>query len=342
MTGHARERTIAVQEEITGQAPIKHLRAAKKQSSRSCEGNDMLRKAVRALKRMIISYETRRLQSNIINQSSKEKRTVRIVEYHQQYGCITLPEARWIFQHLERWSGYYMLYLIMAQAGLRQGEMCKLHLGSEGRPSSFKNDFWDIYYEVEKPRCKVNKRGEQEEKSKWREVHLDPFVREELLVYLKRYCTTIGPDGNLIYCTPWFYIDKNGETVSNKLFSFRGPEITAAYWWKIKERMRAAGFDVDRLEKGFTRKAGDEVQSETLTYVLRPHMWRHFATTIYYQQHHCDIISAQHWIGHDLPSTTSVYLHSPEELGSTRDALKTITWQEITGYDMEPTIEVYR
>lgn len=294
----------------------------------------MLRWMVRAAKALIIKFEMRRLQSKEISKTTTDKRSVQIVEYRQQYGCITLPEARWIFQAVKRWSAYYILWLFMASTGIRQGEFCKLHLGSEEFKSSFKNDFWDMTYELDKPRNRVNKKGEQEEKTKWRTVRLNAFVRHEFLCHLKLHCTAVGPDGNLIYCTPWFYKDKKGRIITNKLVSFKGPETTDAYWWKVKARMRRAGFDVDRLEKSFTRKAGEEISSVKDTYVLRPHMWRHFATTLWYHQHNCDIISAMHWIGHDQPATTSVYLHAPDELASTPEELRSITFEQITGYDM--------
>lgn len=285
----------------------------------------MLHKTLLAMKRAITSYETRRLRGKILRERNTKQRRILIKEYDQEYGCITLPEAQWLFQTLERWNQYYTYYLLAASTGMRGGELCRLSL------RNFNKDFTTITYEVAKPSKRHNEEDILVEKEKVRSVVLDPWVRDELLTYLKRHCTGVGTDGNCCYVTPWSYTDDDGNVVSNKLFSFRDIDITTAYWHKIKKRMRLAGFDVDRLER-HTRR--DFAGTEKKTYVLRQHMWRHFALVLYYYKNNKDIIQARNWINHSDVAITSNYLHSAHELGSNEDILRTITWEQITGHDM--------
>lgn len=279
---------------------------------------------------LIDAYELRRLRSirrsNIERKHTKASRTIRIREYDQTYGCFTLPELRWLFQTLPRWGPYYTYFLLAASTGIRGGELVKLTL------ANFDKDFTRISYQVLKPSQRTNEEDMLVEKHKWRTVELDEFVRQELLMYLKRHCVGVGSDGNYVYVTPWHYTGEDGEIINNKLFSFKDLQTVTAYWHKLKKRAKTEGYDVDRLERQTTNHF---TGSETNTYVWRMHMFRHLSTVLYYYKHSMDMIDTMNWINHNDPEVTTRYLHSASEVASTPEELRKIKWTDITGHQME-------
>lgn len=95
--------------------------------------------------------------------------------------------------------------------------------------------------------------------------------------------------------------------------------------------MAKAGFDSLRLEREFHRPVREE---RDCTYVLRPHILRHFAASVM-QYKLKSIICVRDWIKHEKAETTNGYLHSADALGVTADYLETASWADILGYSEE-------
>jgi integrase len=200
---------------------------------------------------------------------------------------------------------YFILRLTTGMRGREAMDLTLYHL----RP-----DLSGFSYRVDKP--KTNKRKQvRTEYRKHRRIVLDPWVKEQLGIYLRRYCREV----NGIWISPF---------PSQKLFPWDDMAIIDAYWHKLRHKMKRAGFDSHRLEKMSTRGSHQKP-----TYVIRPHILRHFYASVMYVKFRHDIKRVQEEIKHSESRTTDGYVHSPAALNSTEEYLLTASWAKILGYE---------
>lgn len=290
----------------------------------------IINKLMTILEHTVNSYRSRRLHSAIREKRERLTHRKLIYEYDHQYASITLPEARWIFQHHERWSPHYLFFLLMASTGIRSCELVKVSI------SDFLKDLTGFTYKVAKSRKRL-KGAVLEERYKERSVTLDPWVRDELLVYLKQHCLGKDATGEYVFVSPWTTRDDEGTLITNLLFPWGDNQILHAYWWKLRQIMAREGFDTERL----TKRTIDTLKGhERLTHVLRLHNWRAFYCSLEYYRQGMDMKAVQVRINHTKIETTARYVKAASQLGSTAAQLAKISWAEITGYLLPHDLEV--
>lgn len=229
-------------------------------------------------------------------------------EFDQEFSCITIAEVRWLLRAVPRYSPYWMYFLIRITTGMRGREAMDLTL------YDLQPDLSGFTYRVNKP--KTNKKKQiRTEYRKHRRILLDPWVRDQLKIYLARYCREV----NGVWVSPFLH---------QKLFPWEDIAIIDAYWHKLRKKMLKAGFDAERLEKLSTREG-----STKPTYVIRPHILRHMYASIMYVKFGYDIKRVQEEIKHSESRTTDGYIHSPGALGTTEEFIRGSKWSCILGYD---------
>ena len=244
-------------------------------------------------------------------------------EYDQEHNCITIQELRWILRHAKRHSAFYTACVLLASAGLRSDELLSLTL------YNLSPDARTITYQVLKPK-KDHDDGTLTITRKHRTVTLDPWVAGELRSYCDLHFSTIDAYGRKQYHSP--YHDKvpncRGLQQSQKLFPWKNTSVFDVLWYKLRHAMHKAGFDSFRLDTLTIRP-----DAEHKVHVVRAHQLRHFALTVYYYQHGCDLKAAQTWIKHSRSQTTDGYVHSAAQLGSTPDELRNLSYSHLFGFD---------
>ncbi|MBR9703129.1 site-specific integrase [Candidatus Woesearchaeota archaeon] len=239
--------------------------------------------------------------------------TVQVEKYDQLHDCITVQEVRWILRHCKRHSPYYTYFLLRATTGVRGSEILSWTL------YHFSPDLKTITYRVDKPFKNVNRNGELCVQTKHRRVELDQWVANELRVYLETYGRVFN--GEFVLSNP-----------GQKLFSMRDNKIVISYWYKLRRKMEKAGLDSFRLWRLYRRPNRD-----LGVFVLRPHIFRHFAASVMYYRLNKDIKAVQEWIKHEDSKTTSGYIHSADSLGVPRELLEKASWAELLEFDEAQT-----
>lgn len=246
-------------------------------------------------------------------------------EYDLLHDCITVQELRWILHYgVERYSAHWMFYLLRLDTGCRTGEMLQ-HMTLYNLSS----DLWEFTYAIAKPGKKISRSGDIIETHKHRRVRLSPGVRNELVQYLNRHCRIINgqyvspyPNQQIF---PWYdYKNKRGQHV-------KATQTVGAYWWKLKNRMKKAGFDAHRKIRDWRRDSSN--RRAIPVFVLRPHILRHFFLSRFYYRNGKDIIACMKEIQHNDVETCRAYLHTAQSMGTTEQELQTLSLMELLGYD---------
>jgi integrase len=254
-------------------------------------------------------------------------------EFDLEHECITLEEIRWMLRKIGFLTPYWMYFVIRATTGIRPDEALKLTLyhlspGLQG-----------FNYCVDKASTRAVKGHGQLRKRKHRRVMLDPWVREMLVLYLNRTCRVVNgeyispyPNQQLF---PW--VDRVNP-LTGKIVS--ATAIVGAYWSKLRKKMLLAGFDSMRIKRRYTKRQANTPKGRMVeeTYVIRPHILRHFYASIMYVKYGFDIKKVMEDIKHNDVETTNGYVHSPSSLGTTAEYLLKASFAEILGYDPQQGI----
>jgi len=223
---------------------------------------------------------------------------VDVEEYDHVHDCITIDEVRWILRYCRRGSPYYTYFLLRATTGVRGSEILNWTI------NHFTPDLKSVSYRVDKPAQRLNRHGEEVVRHKHRIVRIDDWVIGEL----RTYFDTFFGNNSGVYQSPF------GD---GKLFPMKNNKIVISFWYKLRRRMEKAGMNSFRLWKLYKRP-----NRNVSVFVLRPHIFRHFAASVMYYRLNKDIKATQEWIKHEDSKTTSAYIHSAESLNSTEEELK--------------------
>lgn len=240
---------------------------------------------------------------------------VRIEEYDVKHKCITVEEIRWILDHCKRFSPYWMYFVIRITTGMRPEEAVRLTL------YDLSPDLTTINYRVDKAATRISRRCEYVRRCKHRAIVLDPWVRSQLIEYLNRTCRAVHVEGRTEYVSPY---------QGQKLFPWSSMMVVGAYWYKMRQHMKAEGFDAMRMVRESIREVTGH---HDRTYVLRPHILRHFSASVMFYKLGKDLASVRDWIKHEDVEITNGYLHSASEMGTTAEFITTAAWPEILGFD---------
>lgn len=247
---------------------------------------------------------------------------VLVEDYQQEYGCITVDEARWILHRCGRHTPYYTYFLLRMTTGIRGHELLEVQI------NQLRDGMRTLMYRVDKPKVRKNRYGELQETRKIRTVQLDPWVTRELIAYCERYMVVqTHPDGTHSYLSPY-----NNRGKTGLLFPWKGADIVLAYWNKLRHKAHAAGFDAHRLERQYIRLEPSRRIMDDKTYIWRPHMLRHFYCSVMLARLGCHKAVAKD-IRHSGADTTWTYCHAPSELGRSLEELRTLSWAQLFGYD---------
>lgn len=251
------------------------------------------------------------------------------IEYNHVNDCITVDEFQSLLRYCRRGSVYYTYWLLKASAGPRGGEIVDWRLGN------INPDFSVIDWETEKAR-KKNESGRIVEITKHRSAELDSFVKNELVQYLLDFFGMEEVNGKTRILSPYGH----GHLFPWMRGSFKIPDpdpkrrrnkavnVTEDYFCKWRVKMSLKNPSYNRL--AFKSTGGG--QKDSLFYVLRPHILRHFAATIFFYKNGQDMRLTQQFMRHSKMSVTEGYVHSAKALGRTPEQIKNMSWAEIAGY----------
>lgn len=262
----------------------------------------------------------------------------KIVErFDLQHNCLTFEEIKWLLRRVKRHSPLYTAILLGITTGMRCAEILSLSL------QNISPDFERITYQVLKPRKQTTRSSDDEDDEeptggkeihiKHRIVKLDPWMRQELKTYCDLHFSQTTIEGRPVYVSPWHDQQPNayGQKITQKIFPWKNTAVFEARWHKYKRiAANETNFDVNRVESMTTYMRDKKRVS---CFVWRFHKTRHIAVSIYYLRNNCDIKAAQVWVRHEKTATTERYLHTPDQMGVTRQDLLTLTWAQLLGFE---------
>ena len=207
--------------------------------------------------------------------------------------CIKLNEVQSLLNYYPFGNAHRICFAIMASAGLRTAEVCKLTINSFLNPDCTK-----IRYAIAK--CTTRKysdTGTIVKNIKVRTVSIPSALGKEIRWYIEHN----------------YHLFKNG-----RLFLFEAPSLRR-YWSKLRDRARNNNINDILLKNALLETVGERVCIGTLItpqYRVSLHSFRRFYLTfIYNNVYNKDVVMVQREIGHTLKETTYAYLYKPEQAG---------------------------